>query len=214
MRHSASIILFHNYFSLAVSTRTAYISLYAEQSTASFITIFHKYCFSYKVLGYYNKFDSMKSVGVYYWYVKMTRCGCVRHGIGYFSYYVKKTYSALGCLYCPLCRPTATFFAGTYYKACHHGGRYWVYHHGALYLKSSHYSPQVSFTGARASKKVAMLWYDELTIWEVTMIATLIASFMGPTSGPPGADRTQVGPMLAPWILLSGSTCRVTYPVL
>ena len=28
---------------------------------------------------------------------------------------------------------------------------------------------------------------------------------MGPTWGPPGADRTQVGAMLAPWTLLSGS---------
>ena len=33
---------------------------------------------------------------------------------------------------------------------------------------------------------------------------SLIASFMGPTWGPTGADRTQVGPMLAPWTLLSG----------
>ena len=32
---------------------------------------------------------------------------------------------------------------------------------------------------------------------------TLIARFLGPTLGPPGADRTQVGPMLAPWTLLS-----------
>ena len=32
----------------------------------------------------------------------------------------------------------------------------------------------------------------------------LIARFMGPTWGPSGADRTQVGPMLAPWNLLSG----------
>ena len=37
-------------------------------------------------------------------------------------------------------------------------------------------------------------------------IATPIARFMGPTWGPPGADRTQVGPMLAPWSLLSGYT--------
>ena len=29
----------------------------------------------------------------------------------------------------------------------------------------------------------------------------LIARFMGPTWGPSGADRTQVGPMLAPWNL-------------
>ena len=32
-----------------------------------------------------------------------------------------------------------------------------------------------------------------------------IARFMGPTWGPSGAYRTQVGPMLAPWTLLSGS---------
>ena len=34
---------------------------------------------------------------------------------------------------------------------------------------------------------------------------TLIARFMGPTWDPSGADRTQVGPMLAPWTLLSGN---------
>ena len=31
-----------------------------------------------------------------------------------------------------------------------------------------------------------------------------IARFMGPTWGPPGDDRTQVGPMMAPWTLLFG----------
>ena len=38
----------------------------------------------------------------------------------------------------------------------------------------------------------------------VGCMATLIARFMGPTWSPSGAGRTQVGPMLAPWILLSG----------
>ena len=33
---------------------------------------------------------------------------------------------------------------------------------------------------------------------------SLIARFMGPTWGPSGADRTQVGSMLVPWTLLSG----------
>ena len=33
----------------------------------------------------------------------------------------------------------------------------------------------------------------------------LIARFKGSTWGPSGADRIQVGPMLAPWTLLSGS---------
>ena len=32
-----------------------------------------------------------------------------------------------------------------------------------------------------------------------------IAKFMGPTWGPPGSCRPQMGPMLAPWTLLSGS---------
>ena len=40
---------------------------------------------------------------------------------------------------------------------------------------------------------------------EIVWLPPLIARFMGPTLGPPGADRTQVGPMLAPWSLLSGS---------
>ena len=31
---------------------------------------------------------------------------------------------------------------------------------------------------------------------------------MGPTWGPSGAYRTQVGPMLAPWTLLSGNKCE------
>ena len=34
--------------------------------------------------------------------------------------------------------------------------------------------------------------------------ATLIARFMGPAWGPSGASWTHVGPMLAPWTLLSG----------
>ena len=39
-------------------------------------------------------------------------------------------------------------------------------------------------------------------------ITALIAGFMGPTWGPSGAYRTQVGPMLAPWTLLSGCTYK------
>ena len=35
-------------------------------------------------------------------------------------------------------------------------------------------------------------------------LVTLIARFKGPTWGPSGAERTQVGPMLSPWTLLSG----------
>ena len=49
----------------------------------------------------------------------------------------------------------------------------------------------------------------ELTIWGILpanhlSLATQIAKFMGPTWGPPGSCRPHVGPMLAPWTLLSG----------
>ena len=37
-----------------------------------------------------------------------------------------------------------------------------------------------------------------------TNMLSLIARFIGPIWGPSGANRTQVGPMLAPWTLLSG----------
>ena len=39
-----------------------------------------------------------------------------------------------------------------------------------------------------------------------------IARFMGPAWGLPGADRTQVGPMFAPWTLLSGVICDIQLP--
>ena len=44
----------------------------------------------YKVWGFYYKFDSMKSLGVYYWHVKMPRCGCVEHGLEYITFHVQK----------------------------------------------------------------------------------------------------------------------------
>ena len=43
-------------------------------------------------------------------------------------------------------------------------------------------------------------------------VETLIARFMGPTWGPTGADRTQVGPILAPWTLLPGKQLFTCVP--
>ena len=47
--------------------------------------------------------------------------------------------------------------------------------------------------------------YSDITLrrWNPLMI-TQIAKFMGPTWGPSGSCRPQMGPMLAPWTLLSG----------
>ena len=42
-----------------------------------------------------------------------------------------------------------------------------------------------------------------MTLYTRSIVA-LISGFMGPTWGPSGAVRTQVGPMLAQWTLLSG----------
>ena len=39
---------------------------------------------------------------------------------------------------------------------------------------------------------------------------SMIAKFMGPKWGSPGAGRTQVGPMLATWTLISGLLWKVT----
>ena len=47
----------------------------------------------------------------------------------------------------------------------------------------------------------------QLNTWsnlEYSMIPSQIARFMWPTWGPPGTDRTQMGPMWATWTLLSG----------
>ena len=44
----------------------------------------------------------------------------------------------------------------------------------------------------------------DMFLWDVLgamSLSALIDRFMGPTWDPPGADRTQVGPMLAPWTL-------------
>ena len=48
-----------------------------------------------------------------------------------------------------------------------------------------------------------------ILIWHGARKTPLIARFVGPAWGPSGADRTQVGPMLAPWTLLSGTTYLV-----
>ena len=44
---------------------------------------------------------------------------------------------------------------------------------------------------------------SSIQIW-LLLFTALIPRCMGPTEGPSGAHRSQVGPMLAPWTLLSG----------
>ena len=56
-------------------------------------------------------------------------------------------------------------------------------------------------------------WFWECVLCLITIINSEVWTishcwrFTVPTWGPSGADRTQVGPMLAPWTLLSGMRC-------
>ena len=47
-------------------------------------------------------------------------------------------------------------------------------------------------------------WMSHYMSQKTMYVITLIARFMGPTWGPSGTDKSQVGPMLAPWTLPSG----------
>ena len=54
------------------------------------------------------------------------------------------------------------------------------------------------------SKHFLSKYQCSLFLW--VQLTTHIARFMGPTWGPPGSCRPQMGPILAPWTLLSGNT--------
>ena len=49
------------------------------------------------------------------------------------------------------------------------------------------------------------LWFRASHRWDPMAKATQIAKFIGPTWGPHGSCRPQMGPMLGPWTLLSGN---------
>ena len=56
-------------------------------------------------------------------------------------------------------------------------------------------------------------WPGDILSLVISRLAKLIARFIGPTWGPSGADRAQLGPMLAPWTLLSGHWPSLCYYV-
>ena len=55
----------------------------------------------YKTWRYYNKFVSTKSLGVYYWCVKIPQCGYMEHGLYYVTFYVQKRIADLAMCYNP-----------------------------------------------------------------------------------------------------------------
>ena len=75
----------------------------------------------------------------------------------------------------------------------------------------------VSFRGSVANRRCISSPCGQHRVaadWSITASTTSqIAMFMGPTWDPSGADRTQVGPMLAPWTLLFDSIMSASYCV-
>ena len=61
-----------------------------------------------------------------------------------------------------------------------------------------------SYTGDVTVASESHIRYYRCLHCGCTLVYTLIARFMGPTWDPSGADRTQMGPLLVPWTLLSG----------
>ena len=54
-------------------------------------------------------------------------------------------------------------------------------------------------------------WKNEIILNWSESIPIQMAKFMGPTWGPPGSCRPQMGPMFAPWTWLSGKSCCMNH---
>ena len=83
----------------------------------------------------------------------------------------------------------------------HYGIHYWTHHRGAFTRLAPW--PLLVVYVHRCSVHHECWWVQKTGNWEYKK-NTLIARFMGPTWGPSGADRTQMGHVLAPLTLLSG----------
>ena len=58
---------------------------------------------------------------------------------------------------------------------------------------------------------LAIIFLSKHNIYPLREYLPQIAKFMGPTWGPLGSCRPQMGPMLAPWTLLSGTFCTILF---
>ena len=83
-----------------------------------------------------------------------------------------------------------------YIRAMSFDGHCWGHYSGTQSLFSSHFNS--CDDGHQYMKTLGYSSSDAMQ--------SQIAKFMGPTRGPPGSCRPQMGPMLTPWILLTGVT--------
>ena len=65
------VVLYHNDFSPSNEQHERVLAYTLWQPTYGYIAIFQNYCFITKHEGYYEKLNSTKSLGIYYWYVKI-----------------------------------------------------------------------------------------------------------------------------------------------
>ena len=70
---------------------------------------------------------------------------------------------------------------------------------------------QGCFSNTCVSEAILQDTVKMVVIWTQQHITHPDSKVHGPTWGPSGADRTQVGPMLAPWTLLSGQCKPCVY---
>ena len=73
--------------------------------------------------------------------------------------------------------------------------------YGCPFIYMAALSAILTFKGIHRSPVGALKNASNAQVW---CVLSQIAEFMGPTRGLPGSCRPQMGPMLAPWTLLSG----------
>ena len=80
-----------------------------------------------------------------------------------------------------------------------------------IYAQNFNFPTEINGILSLRTRRKMLKIHDGMTANHVIGHHTLpqIARFMGPTWGPSGSDRTQVGPMLATWTLLSGTTLKI-----
>ena len=71
-----------------------------------------------------------------------------------------------------------------------------------LVVKKSHECVIITWVKADLFSAKPLQTHSGMNLWII--LANQISKFMGPTWGPPGSWQPQIGPMLAPWTLLSG----------
>ena len=77
------------FFPLEVSSPNNIYELISRTTNCRLYSNISQIVLLYKTWGYYNKFESTKSWGLCYWYVKMPWCGCMEHGLEYITFYVQ-----------------------------------------------------------------------------------------------------------------------------